>query len=129
METKVHPTKYLLINKITDFGGKLKLIQKLRSLYKIKKFLVFLCDFRQKIYGPYYFVEKVNGSNYLDMLKNCFWPKHLRSDNYKNYYFQQDGATIHTTNVVQSWLSGKFGEKFIDSPKVPRPKPMRLFFM
>ena len=58
--------------------------------------------------------ESVNQHNYLEILKVWFWPKHLRTDSYKIYYFQQDGATPHTANSVQNWLSSKFGDKFVD---------------
>ena len=48
------------------------------------------------------------------MLKKFFWPKNLRTPNYKKYYFQQDEATPHTAITVQTWLSGKFGKQFIN---------------
>jgi hypothetical protein len=54
------------------------------------------------------------------MLKKYFLLIHLRTEDYKKYYFQQDGATPHTTNVVQSWLSEKFGKKFIDKKMWPQ---------
>lgn len=76
-----------------------------------------------KIYGPYFFEETVNQHNYLHMLQNFFWPKHLRTANYKNYYFQQDGATPHTANMVQEWLSSKFLDKFIDKNQWPPRSP------
>ena len=38
------------------------------------------------------------------MLQNFFWPKHVRIENYKKYYFQQDSATLHMANQVQEWL-------------------------
>ena len=76
-------------------------------------------NFRQKIYGPYFFENTVNQHTYLDMLKNFFWPKHLRTSEYKNFYFQQDGATAHTATSVQNWLKSKFSDKFIDKIKWP----------
>jgi hypothetical protein len=39
------------------------------------------------------------------MLKVWFWPSHLRTSEYKKYYFQQDGAPPHTSNIVQEWLA------------------------
>jgi hypothetical protein len=39
--------------------------------------------------------------------KVVLYDKHRK---YKNYYFQQDGATPHRANVVQTWLTGKFGD-------------------
>jgi hypothetical protein len=47
------------------------------------------------------------------MLKVWFWPKHLRTSEYKKYYFQQDGAPPHTSNIFQEWLASKFGQKFL----------------
>ena len=70
-----------------------------------------------------FFSESVNQHNYLEMLKDWFWPKHLRTDSYKKYYFQQDGATPHTANSVQNWLSSKFGDKFVDKKKWPPRSP------
>ena len=58
-----------------------------------QKLLVWCAISANKIYGPFFFYESVNQHNYLDMLQNFFWPKHLRTVNYKNYYFEQDGAT------------------------------------
>ena len=66
----------------------------------------------QRIYGPYYFETSVNQHNYLEMLK-WFYDKYRKVKGYKNYYFQQDGATPHTANNVQQWLTSKFDNKFI----------------
>ena len=86
-----------------------------------KKVLVWCAISSRKIYGPYYFEESVNQHNYLDMLKNFFWEKHYRTSDYKNYYFQQDGATPHTANSVQSWLTDLAPNLSIrtDGPHVP----------
>ena len=75
------------------------------------------------MYGPYFFETTVNQHTYIDMLKTFFWPKHLRTADYKNYYFQQDGATAHTATMVQYWLKSKIGEKFIDKKKYPPRSP------
>jgi len=74
--------------------------------------LIFFCT--TKIYGPFYFSTAVNQHNYLEMLKVWFWPKHLRTSEYKKYYFQQDGTAPHASNIVQEWLTSKFGQKFLD---------------
>jgi len=47
------------------------------------------------------------------MLKVWFWPKHLRTSEYKEYYFQQDGSPPYTSHIVQEWLASKFGKQFI----------------
>jgi len=57
------------------------------------------------------------------MLKVWFWPKYLRTYEYKKYYFQQDGAPAHTSNIVQEWLASKFGQKFIAKGKRPARSP------
>ena len=57
------------------------------------------------------------------MIENFFWPRVLQTKNYKNYYFQQDGATCHTANKVQEWLKSKFGSKFIDKKSWPPRSP------
>lgn len=57
------------------------------------------------------------------MLQNFFWPKHLRTKDYKMYYFQQDGATPHTANIVQNWLKTKFDDRFIDKLQWPPRSP------
>ncbi len=88
-----------------------------------EKILVFCAIPAAKIYGPYYFLTSVNQHNYLAMLQNWFWPKHLRTADYKKYYFQQDGATPHKANIVQSWLGSKFGKKFLDKEKWPPRSP------
>jgi hypothetical protein len=76
-----------------------------------------------KVYGPYFFSETVNQHNYLQMLQYFFWPKHIKTADYKKYHFQQDGATPHTANNVQDWLTTKFGEKFVNKKKWPPRSP------
>jgi hypothetical protein len=78
-----------------------------------EKLLVFFAISATKIYGPYYFSTLVNQHNYLEMLKVWFWPKHLRTSEYKKYYFQQDGTPPHTSSIAQEWLASKFGQKFL----------------
>ena len=76
-----------------------------------------------RVFGPYFFETNVNKENYLEMIKSFFWPKLLNTLDYKKYYFQQDGATPHTADIVQSWLSEKFGKKFLDKKKWPPRSP------
>jgi hypothetical protein len=78
-----------------------------------KKILVWCAISANRVFGPYFFEDSVNQHNYLEMLQNFFWPKVLRTADYKKYYFQQDGATPHTAISVQTWLSGRFGTKFM----------------
>jgi hypothetical protein len=88
-----------------------------------KKILVWCAISVNRVFGPYYFEETVNQLNYLEMLKNYFWPKVLRTPNYKNYYLQQDGATPHTAIAVQTWLGQNFGKKFITKEMWPPRSP------
>ena len=57
------------------------------------------------------------------MLKVWFLPKHLRTSEYKKYYFQQDGTPPHTSNIVQEWLASKFGQKFLAKGTWPARSP------
>jgi hypothetical protein len=93
-----------------------------RPLYDAK-ILVFCAISAKKIYGPFFFSTSVNQYNYLEMLKDWFWPKHQRTARYKKYYFQQDGAPAHTAKVTQEWLKSKFGAKFIDKQMWPPRSP------
>jgi len=53
-----------------------------------------------------------------------FYDEHRKAKEYKNYYFQQDGATPHTANAVQTWLTGKFDDdKFLPKHKWPHRSP------
>ena len=88
-----------------------------------QKILVWCAISVDRVYGPFFFEACVNQHNYLEMLKNFFWPKILRTVDYKKYYFQQDGATPHTAMAVQSWLSDKFGTKFIKKDSWPPRSP------
>ena len=87
------------------------------------KVLVWCAITSRKVYGPYFFEESVNQHNYLHMLKTFFWPKHYRLKDAKKYYFQQDGATPHTANLVQDYLKDKFGDQFIGKKQWPSRSP------
>ena len=62
-------------------------------------------------------------TDYLRMLKNSFRSKHFRVESHKKYYFQQDGATPHTANLVQDWCASKFGANFINKQQWPPRSP------
>jgi hypothetical protein len=88
-----------------------------------KKILVWCAISVNRVFGPFYFSDIVNQTNYLEMLENLFWPKILRTAEYKKYHFQQDGARPHTAAAVQTWLTTKFGRKFITKDKWPPRSP------
>ena len=52
-----------------------------------------------------------------------FWPKFRKTVEMQRYWFQQDGARLHTAKIVQEWLGEKFGEKFMDKSKWPPRSP------
>ena len=60
-----------------------------------EKILVFCTISVAKIYGPYYFLRSVNQQNYLAMLQDWIWPKHLRTVDYKKTIFSKIGP-LHT---------------------------------
>ena len=97
-----------------------------------QKILVWCAISANRVFGPYYFEDTVNQHNYLEMLKNYFWPKVLKTAEYKKYYFQQDGARPHTAKTVQTWLKDQFGKKFIDKdmwpPRSPDLNPCDFFY-
>ena len=57
--------------------------------------------------------KSVTGDTYLEMLKEVVWPKVRAVATKKNYYFQQDGATVQTTKAVRKFLAEKFGPRVI----------------
>ena len=87
-----------------------------------QKVLVWCAMSSERIYGPYFFEGTVNQHCYHRMLIDFFWPKVVRED-YKKYYFQQDGASSHTAKKDQNYLRSKFGEKFMDKNRWPPRLP------
>lgn len=71
-----------------------------------------------RVYGPYFFEENVNSINYLDMLKNYFWPKHSPYQKQQRFYFQQDEAPPHRAKVVQDWLKKKIWQQVFGQNKL-----------
>ena len=55
----------------------------------------------------------VNQHVYMDMLQNVLWPKVKSKSTRLQYWYQQDGATAHTTVQVREWLMSKFGNRVI----------------
>jgi hypothetical protein len=56
-------------------------------------------------------------------LRSFVWPKVLRAPDYQKCYFQQDGASPHKAALVQTWLTDRFGEKFIAKNEWPPRSP------
>jgi hypothetical protein len=55
----------------------------------------------------------VNGDVYLEMLKDVVWPQVRSVATRRGLWFQQDGATVHTTVAARQWLSQRFGDRVI----------------
>lgn len=77
------------------------------------------CAFWEKgIIGPYFFEDEdgnaitVNGKQYKSLLINYLWPE-LNDIDVDNVYFQQDGATCHTTRENIKILKSKFCDRVI----------------
>lgn len=63
--------------------------------------------------GPYFVEGKVTASNYLDLLRNEFFPELLRRGLKRSSHFQQDGAPAHTAKTVRDFLNEKFPDKWV----------------
>lgn len=61
------------------------------------------------VVGPYFFEERVNGTNYLHMLHSYVWPQVMR----RRLIFQHDGAPAHYALEVRNWLNAKFPQGWI----------------
>ena len=77
----------------------------------------------------------VNGQTYLNMLKEKVWPKIRNLASRRMYWFQQDGAAVHTTKDVREWLNktfhGRVTSRMIEHPwpaKSPDLSPLDYWF-
>ena len=66
----------------------------------------------------------VNQQVYLEMLATVVWPKIRAVSTRQQYWFQQNGATAHTTIQVRNWLASKFSNRII-SRLTEKPWPAR----
>lgn len=89
-----------------------------RSLHS-KKVTVWCALSERAIIGPFFFEEKgktvtINTERYLKVV-NKFWNQ-LQKDypaEYGRMWFQQDGATPHTSNDSLEWLTARFKKKIV----------------
>ena len=88
-----------------------------------EKVMVWVAFSGIRVYGPYFFEKNVNAKTYLEMIKYFFWPIHAPYEKQRRYYFQQDGAPAHRSKPVQSYLEGKFGDRFLKSSIWPPRSP------
>lgn len=93
------------------------------------------------VIGPFFFenengeTQTVNSTRYLEILKKKFLPSlGRRGINPKEIWFQQDGATPHTTRHVTDWLHQTFDGNFISfktanvwPPHSPDLSPLDFF--
>ena len=69
------------------------------------------------IFGPYFFEQEggkaltVNTARYVDMLEQVFGNETL--NNLSDHFYQQDGATCHTSLVAMAWLEDNFPGRLI----------------
>jgi hypothetical protein len=89
----------------------------------------------KEIVGPFFFDElTVNSEDYLDMLKNFFYPFLQKKKITHKIILQQDGASIHFSTGVRSWLNEKFEDRWIGrggtiswAPRSPDMTPLDFF--
>lgn len=65
------------------------------------------------IIGPWFFTENVNRISYREVLEKKFIPEAQGLEAYDDFWFQQDGATPHTTNENLDLLDEHFHGKVI----------------
>ena len=66
----------------------------------------------------------VTGESYLEMLQQVVWPQVRALVARRQLWFQQDGATVHTTVLTRAWLQEKFQGRVI-SLHTDRPWPAK----
>jgi hypothetical protein len=70
-------------------------------------------EFGPKASSDPFFEGNVDGSSYLDLLNDQFWPEvgHLVEE--QQLWFMQDGAPAHWAKLVRNWLDQKFTNRWI----------------
>ena len=66
-----------------------------------------------KVLPIHWFEGSVDAAAYLAMLQGLVWPAVRASATRKQYWFQQDGASVHCTKEVLAFLASKFGARVI----------------
>ena len=67
-----------------------------------------------KLIGPHFFEERLNGNHYLNFLQNVL-PNLLRDENanFRGMYFQHDGAPPHFARAVSDFLNETYPNRWI----------------
>ncbi|CAF1240464.1 unnamed protein product [Didymodactylos carnosus] len=107
----------------------------IESAMKSPKVNVWCAMSNKQIIGPYFFEdETANRQNYLQMLKNYFFPIMQRKRLHNKMIFQQDGAPPHFSKEVRAWLNDKFNGRWIGrddpiswAPRSPDLTPLDFF--
>ena len=85
----------------------------------------------------YWFDEgvRLNHESYLDILRTFVWPRVRRKVADQDLWWQQDGATSHTVEIVRNWLDTKFDGRVISNkmthvwpPCSPDLSPLDFWF-
>ena len=75
---------------------------------------------------------KVNAKNYRNHLKNKLFPAINKIYPRENWIFIQDGASSHTSNLVQDFLKATIPRRFVKKdqwpPKSPDSNPLDYYF-
>jgi hypothetical protein len=66
-----------------------------------------------RVIGPFFFDEHVNGVSYLKLLSEDFWPVISSIPGISEAFFQQDGAPSHFECKVRAWLNDHFPQRWI----------------
>lgn len=78
---------------------------------------------RRRIVGPYFFEGTLNAERYREEILRRFFDE-LHEDELQIAYFQQDGATAHTSHETLNMIREVFGNRII-SRNTPIPYPPR----
>ena len=88
-----------------------------------------------RVLGPFWVEGSMDSEVYRIMLEDHIWPSVKGSATRKKYFFQQDGATCHTTTGNLNILKSKFNNRIISNktdiswpPKSPDMNPLDYFF-
>lgn len=76
---------------------------------------------KKRIIGPIFFQETVNTDRYLAIFDQ--FVQRLTADEQNNGYYQQDGATCHTSNRSMNRIRAVFGNRLISKPLWPARSP------
>lgn len=77
---------------------------------------------RARIVGPIFFTNTVNSERYCSGILSNF-TQQLTQVEMSNGWFQQDGATAHTSNISMAFLRNVFGERIISKNLWPARSP------